>query len=93
MEPAVRSTATEYVYYNISYGPWHQFDVKSAANQTDASGQSTTLDIRNFPVGTYYFWVHATADDVEYPPGQTGIDVYSDAVNIAPLSPAFINLT
>ena len=52
--------ATEYIYYNKG-GPWIQFDVTSAP--TGDSSQSTSLDVRTLPVGTYNFWVHATAGD------------------------------
>jgi len=52
--------ATEYIYYNNG-GPWIRFDVTPAP--MGDSSQSTSLDVRNLPIGLYNFWVHATAAD------------------------------
>jgi hypothetical protein len=48
----------ESVYYRYNGGPWKQFDTKTV--QTGDSTQSTTLDVRKLPSGTYDIRVHAS---------------------------------
>jgi len=87
--------ATEYVYYckerfvgdcvPNTNGVWNQAVVKTGIPTGDSS-QSTFLDVRNFPLGTYVVWVHATAEDA------VPADATTSRFTVRSASPYFIKL-
>lgn len=71
--PTLTNFATETVYYRIAGSTaWHPFDGKSAP--VGEFGQTTTLDVRNLPSGSYDFQVHADAVDAD--------DAYSGIITV-----------
>lgn len=76
--------ATEKISYSINGGPWIQFD-SIGEIQPGESPQSTLLDVRNFPKGTYTIKVYATE-----PFGATDSKTLSIVVGSA--NPYFIKL-
>jgi len=89
------NNATEYVYYckerfvgdcvPNTNGVWNQVEVKTGIPTGDSS-QSTFLDVRNFPLGTYVVWVHATAEDA------VPADATTSRFTVRSASPYFIKL-
>jgi hypothetical protein len=66
-------------------GVWNQVEVKTGIPTGDSS-QSTFLDVRNFSLGTYVVWVHATAEDA------VPVDATTSQFTVRSASPYFIKL-
>jgi len=50
-------------YSNDNKQSWILFDTKTDIDPCTDSPQSSTLDVRNLPAGTYYIRILAVADD------------------------------
>jgi len=78
----ITKSATEQIYYsNDNKQSWHQVNTITGVAPCTDSPQSTTIDVRDKPAGTYYIRVIATAEDALGDQAVTSVNLGTDEMS------------